>query len=179
MVTLEVPPPEPEKSGRLLMRFEGRMLLIAHRGLIQGPNRSLENFPSQIELALSRGYDSEIDVWYQNGRWALGHDAGDYPIDVEFLHRRGLWIHCKNLSAFFALRGMSANEPNYFWHESDTVVLTSSGHVWTYFGNPETESPVSICVMPETSRTIEEIKLLTKREKWYGICSDYVEEISR
>lgn len=155
------------------------MLLIAHRGLIQGPNRSLENLPSQIGLALSRGYDAEIDVWLQNGRWALGHDAAIHTVDLEFLRRRGLWIHCKNLEAFFALNGMSTDQPNYFWHESDTVTLTSSGHVWTYFGKPETESLASISVMPETSRTIEEIKLLRKRGKWYGICSDYVEEISR
>lgn len=161
------------------MRCERGMLLIAHRGLMRGPDRSLENLPSQIELALSLGYDSEIDVWYQNGRWALGHDSALYTIDVEFLRRPGLWLHCKNLGAFFALKGLPANEHNYFWHEHDRVVLTSSGHVWTYFGSPETESPASICVMPETSRTVEEIKLLNKREKWCGICSDYVEEISK
>jgi hypothetical protein len=160
------------------MHCESGMLLIAHRGLMQGPNPSLENLPSQIGLALSRGYDAEIDVWRQNGYWALGHESANYTVDIDFLRRRGLWIHCKNLDAFFAFKAMSADKPNYFWHESDTVAMTSSGHVWTYFGKPETESPASICVLPETSRTMEQVKLLRDREKWYAICSDHVEEIS-
>jgi hypothetical protein len=155
------------------------MLLIAHRGLMTGPDPSVENLPHQIGLALSRGYDSEVDLWLENGRWALGHDAARHTVDAEFLRQPGLWIHCKNLAAFFALKAEPRNEHNYFWHESDAVVVTSFGYVWTYFGSPETESPASICVMPEVSRTIDEIRLLYRREKWYGICTDLAQEISR
>ena len=38
-------------------------LLIAHRGLYNGPDPWLENKPEQITKALTLGFDAEVDVW--------------------------------------------------------------------------------------------------------------------
>jgi hypothetical protein len=58
------------------------MLLIAHRGNINGPNIELENNPDYILNTLKLGYDCEIDVWKINNKLLLGHDKPDYKIDL-------------------------------------------------------------------------------------------------
>ena len=65
------------------------MKYIAHRGLFNGPDKTLENHPEQILNALDLGFDVEIDLWHVNCRpqeWWLGHDAPTYPIDASFLN---------------------------------------------------------------------------------------------
>jgi len=141
------------------------MKLIAHRGLIYGPNGQLENNPSQIESVLKQGFDVEVDVWYQQGQWFLGHDRPTYMVDFDFLKQPGLWIHAKNLDALYAL---GSTILNYFWHQKDDFTLTSEGFIWTYPNMPLTAH--SICVMPEW----EDIEFKNLPEYCYGICSDYV-----
>lgn len=154
------------------------MLLIAHRGLTQGPDSKLENDPAQVQQALAQGYHAEIDLWWQNNKWMLGHDLPVYEVDSSFISQQRLWIHCKNLSAFFRMK-THHRDLNYFWHESDQVVLTNTGVVWTYFGLPETLSPYSICVMPEVNYTWEAIRAMHDQQLCMGICSDYVERIGK
>ena len=38
------------------------MILISHRGNINGPNPEMENNPEYIQKALDLGYDVEVDV---------------------------------------------------------------------------------------------------------------------
>jgi len=141
------------------------MKLIAHRGLCYGPDSLIENKPSHIEDVLSKGFDCEIDLWCENNEFWLGHDSPVYHIREEFLHKKGLWIHAKNLSALYQL---SKTELNYFWHESDCFTLTSHGYIWTYPGQNLTEH--SVCVMPENIDP--SFKNLPKH--CYAICSDYI-----
>jgi hypothetical protein len=49
-------------------------MIIAHRALLNGPNKALENQPSSIEKAIELGFYVEIDVWSVNHKWFLGHD---------------------------------------------------------------------------------------------------------
>ena len=37
------------------------MILISHRGNINGPNIDKENKPSYISAAIDKGYDCEVD----------------------------------------------------------------------------------------------------------------------
>ena len=60
------------------------MIYISHRGNVNGKIPNKENHPDYIKLALSNGYDVEIDVWYDNGYW-LGHDEPTYNITKDFL----------------------------------------------------------------------------------------------
>jgi hypothetical protein len=143
------------------------MKLIAHRGLITGPNKHIENQPATIKSALDNGFDCEIDLWVFDCRLYLGHDGPQYNITKQFLEQSGLWIHCKNLNA---LEYCSEDKTlNYFWHENDTYTLTSQGIIWAYPGKELT--PNSICVMPEWNNpSLDGVKEYT----CYGICSDYV-----
>ena len=61
------------------------MIFIAHRGNLNGPNKEMENKPEYILKALNKDFYVEIDVWYINNSFFLGHDNPDYKIDIEFL----------------------------------------------------------------------------------------------
>jgi hypothetical protein len=54
--------------------------LISHRGNVNGPNADKENHPDYIIQALQLGYNVEIDVWYTNNNWYLGHDNPVFEI---------------------------------------------------------------------------------------------------
>ena len=140
------------------------MILISHRGNINGPDEIKENSVDYILEALSQGYDVEIDVWRNNDQWYLGHDEPEYPVEESFLLTEGLWCHAKNLSA---LRGLLALPVKCFWHQEDDYTITSNGMIWAYPGKPLTGN--SICVMPE--RFAKEFEDLTQ---CVGVCSDFI-----
>ena len=75
------------------------MILISHRGNLLGPVPEEENTPNYIDKAISEGFDVEIDVWFKDKTWYLGHDYPTYKIEINWLLEREpkLWIHCKNL----------------------------------------------------------------------------------
>ena len=50
------------------------MKIIAHRGLVNGPDKNKENTLPTIMSALGLGFDVEVDVWLQNNQLKLGHD---------------------------------------------------------------------------------------------------------
>jgi len=142
------------------------MKLIAHRGLINGPDIDLENRPEHILKSLDDDYDCEIDLWIVNSDFYLGHDNPQYPINPKFLDKFGLWIHAKNLSA---LRWLTTTNLEYFWHQEDNFTLTSHNYIWTYPGKELTQR--SVCVMPEwEDSTLQNIRNIN----CYAICSDYV-----
>lgn len=147
------------------------MRYIAHRGLFQGPDLDLENNPSQILLAISEGYDVEVDVWNDDGEWWLGHDAPKYKIPVEFLNNRSMWIHCKNIHALQRLSKMRLRS-DFFWHQEDDFTLTAKGFIWTYPGKPLTDH--SIMVMPEWAGI--DFKHVTDL-RCAGVCSDFIADI--
>jgi hypothetical protein len=151
-------------------------ILIAHRGLVDGPDKDKENSISAILAARHQGFDVEIDLWYQNYCWYLGHDEPKEQIPQEWLlswdnydGRHHLWIHAKSISTLYQLRRIWAG--HVFFHENDPCVLTSSGYIWTFPGKELT--PGSICVMPEVAGVLGDVKNLNVA----GYCSDYVRNI--
>lgn len=115
--------------------MDNNFILISHRGNLHGREQDSENHPDRIDCAIGMGYDVEVDVWSDGDRLLLGHDAGQYLIDKEWLLQRAsrLWIHAKNQAA---LEGLSAIKTlNVFWHETDRMTLTSQGKIWLYPGN--------------------------------------------
>lgn len=145
------------------------MKLIAHRGLLDGPDKDLENHPDQIQKAWSLGFDCEIDLRVIDGQLWLGHDLPQYQITHNFLELGPLWIHAKN---YEALRYLSITRFNYFWHQEDDYTITSRNVIWAYPG--KTVDNRSVMVMPEWQNP--ELKSLDTVE-CYGICSDYVAKI--
>ncbi len=144
--------------------------LIAHRALMYGPDRTLENHPKQIELALSQGFECEIDLWVHENQLYLGHDEPTYQTDEGFLRQPGFWIHAKNLEA---LHWLTFTNLNYFWHQNDDFTLTSHGYIWTFPGKELTDK--SVAVLPE----IYDPSLSKLNLKCFGICSDFVIDIAK
>ncbi len=145
------------------------MKLIAHRGNINGKLESWENEPTYIDLAIKKGYDVEVDVWYKDGILWLGHDKPDYGVDLRWFIDRisKLWIHCKNIEALNFFHSNFENYPfNYFWHEEDTLTLTSFNYIWVYPNKQPIKN--SIAVMPELNN--DDVS------QCLGVCSDYVEK---
>jgi hypothetical protein len=144
------------------------MILISHRGNISGPNPERENHPEYIFEALQAGYNVEIDVWFENGKFMLGHDKPQYEFPFELLDKNypKLWIHCKNMDALSVLNNLdsSGDKVNYFIHENDLGVLTSKGYIWStaLFDR-------GILVMPEVFNKEPIASTL-------GVCSDYIEK---
>lgn len=148
------------------------MIKIAHRGLIDGPNKEIENHPDTIQKSLEKGYDAEIDLWVIDDKLYLGHDEAQYNTTEEFINTKGLWIHAKNLEALQWLVN-SQLDLNYFWHEEDCYTLTSKGFIWAYPGKKV--SSRCVMVLPEY---IDATLKNTIGVNCYGICSDYVEKLS-
>jgi hypothetical protein len=139
------------------------MILISHRGNLNGPNEVRENSPYYIMEAIDEGYDVEVDLWWVDGKVYLGHDEPQYEVSDEWLGERidKLWIHCKNVESLNWIRNTSLH---YFWHEQDTLTLTSKNHMWVY----PSKQPIigSIAVMPEIHN--DDIS------KCLGVCSDFI-----
>jgi len=138
------------------------MILISHRGNINGPNIREENSPDYLNFAIKKNYDVEIDVWFHNNSFFLGHDKPQYKIEEKYLCNEKFWCHAKNIEAMEALKKINAT---YFWHQTDDVVLTSNGYFWTFPGKKLFSN--SICVLPE--------KTNQKKFSCAGICSDFIE----
>lgn len=140
------------------------MKLIAHRGNINGPNPDKENHPSYIRDAIKQGYHVEIDVWYIDKCWYLGHDNPQYQIKYDFLVSNKHWLHAKNGDAFCKL--LQDIECNVFWHTDEDWVLTSKMFIWTHPNKLLYQD--SICVMPELGY-LGDINICG------GICSDFIQ----
>ena len=139
------------------------MIFISHRGNISGIRGSDENNPNYINVALKLGYEVEVDVRFENGKFFLGHDFSQYHIDNEFLLNSKIWCHAKTKEALEALEKIKAH---YFWHQEDDYTITSKGYIWTYPGKKLFDK--SICVLPE-KHNYENFNCL-------GICSDFIEK---
>ena len=140
------------------------MILISHRGNINGKNIPLENNPDYIRDAIHLGYDVEVDIWYHNNTFWLGHDNPEYQIGLYFLLENAdkLWCHAKNIEAIVEMK--KEKTINCFWHQKDDITLTSKGYIWAYPGKQPIKN--SIAVMPELYND-DVIKCI-------GICSDYI-----
>lgn len=146
------------------------MILIAHRGNTNGIFESFENEPTYIDMAIKKEFDVEIDVWFKDNVLWLGHDKPQYGVDFRWFRDRigKLWIHCKNVDAinYFKTCGYDFN---YFWHETDTITLTSLNYIWAYPNKQPIEN--SIAVMPEINND--------DTTKCIGICSDFIEKYKK
>jgi hypothetical protein len=140
------------------------MILISHRGNISGKFPSWENEPTYIDLAISKGYHVEVDLWIKDSFPYLGHDEPMYGIVKSWLIERKelLWVHCKNKEAIdFCIE----NDLHFFWHNTDDYTITSKGYVWAYPDKDPTHN--CIAVLPERCNT--------NVSNFSGICSDHIE----
>lgn len=140
------------------------MIYISHRGNIDQKNIKYENTVEYIDNAINQGFDVEIDIWYLNYNFYLGHDKPNSHVKLSWLldNTSKLWIHCKNIDALVPLKEHEIF--NFFWHQQDRVTLTSKQYIWAYPG----QQPISqsIAVLPEMFN--DDIS------ECIGICSDII-----
>lgn len=109
------------------------MIIISHRGNLNGVDPSSENKPDSIVQTLDLGFDVEVDLRLHNDKLYLGHDEPDYKVDLNFLKQSGVWVHAKNKEVIPILR--NEKDIHWFWHETDQLTLTSRGYVWCFPGH--------------------------------------------
>ena len=144
------------------------MRWILHRGNKYGPG-SCENNPKLISKYLLEGYEIEIDLWYKNNIFYLGHDFPSYEISEEFLEQEGLWIHCKDAKTLEYMVN-NRNKLHYFYHTNEDYILTSRGYIWSYVGKPVLKT--AVIVMPEKAVLEYNWEIITNNN--CIICSDYL-----
>ena len=143
------------------------MVIISHRGNLDGPKSNDENTKKSIKDCLNLGYEVEIDVWFENNKFYLGHDEPNENISLDFLNNDMFWIHLKNIDSIEPIKNL--NPKNFFWHENDTLTLTSSKKIWLYPKN-YINSKDAIFVLPEQ----DDNKFKCFNYKCFGICTDFV-----
>ena len=110
-----------------------RPYIISHRGNLNGRIPGRENTLDYIDEAINAGFDVEIDLWFIAGKFWLGHDGPETEVLMQQLMDRAafLWIHAKNLDAVTYLL---QTDLHWFWHDMDTMTLTSEGIPWAQPG---------------------------------------------
>ena len=102
----------------MLLPKNRRQVFTGHVSLhIQVNNHTFfiaENDAKNLEHALKKGFDVEIDVWYHSNQWFLGHDEPQHLVKSDFLTNDKLWCHAKNLQALEQLLKLGAH---CFWHQ--------------------------------------------------------------
>jgi len=138
---------------------------ISHRGNLFGPNPGRENHPTYIKKALAiPKLEVEIDVWFTDDGWYLGHDKPCYKTDEDFLSNTRLWIHCKDI---ITLQKAVAAGFHCFFHQNDDVALTSKKYLWLFPGQPIPDYGMTIAVKPELFPALD-------ISNAGAICSDYI-----
>ena len=139
--------------------------LISHRGNLNGPDIHLENKEEYIQSAIEKGYFVEIDLWFLENSFFLGHDYPTFKTNKQFLDSEFLFIHCKNGESLLKMLELNLKS-EFFWHQHDDYILTSKNNIWVEPGKFLLRN--SICCLPEKGYVGD----LTN---CYGICSDYIE----
>ena len=141
------------------------MILISHRGNTTGKTLE-ENNPSLLNKLIEKGYNVEIDVWYDGEQLFLGHDKPEFKVETEYLKNDLFWCHAKNL---LALEFMLENNIHCFWHQNDDYTLTSKGIIWTYPNRLVSKKSVIVCKTLQETEYYKDLDI-------FGICSDYIGE---
>lgn len=141
------------------------MQILAHRGNTKGPSR-FENHPDQIRECLAAGFGVEIDLWQEGSNCYLGHDAPQYPIELDEFDRLDVFFHLK-----------SAHLPNLLRADAfaivcDPFVVTLRGRLWANYGqNP---SPNSVMCSPDLVGANEALSDFRQRIIGaHGVCTDF------
>jgi hypothetical protein len=157
------------------------MRIIAHRGLTSGPDKFLENSPGQIQKAILKNYDIEIDIWFAYDSYWLGHDSPTYPLTTEMLgswaNKNMVYVHCKDiytLQKIMEEKDLSENIIPFF-HENDPCILLENGVLWVHPNSIKDARMVvgkTIFVVPDATSS-------QLYKNCYGICTDFADSVSK
>jgi len=144
------------------------MILISHRGNIEGRNPERENSPDYIIEAIDQDFNVEIDLWGSGGSLYLGHEPRPncaYQISEEWLINKPLLIHCKNLDALNSCR--KNRRLNFFFHNEDDFAVSTVG--WVISHSKIGHVKDAICMLPEIHGIAKHSLNICA-----GVCSDII-----
>jgi hypothetical protein len=142
------------------------MIIYSHRGNLAGKTTH-ENDPVLLEETIAAGFHVEVDLWHVEGKYLLGHDGPEYPIELSRFDRHEVVFHLKN--AFVPPLECA----DAFAIDNDRYVLTLRRLLWTNYGQSPT--PQSIMCAPDlvgAGRPVEEF-IREIRDRAFGVCTDY------
>lgn len=152
------------------------VVLLSHRGNLDGPDPASENAPAHIDRAINAGFKVEVDlrvVERRGGkRLMFGHDGPQYEIDEEWIRvrRDDLLIHLKD---FDALKYVARwHLPwHVICHSADPYTITSRGWPWLHDlalqPSPDTIVPLI---------TLEQLRSYPHLRAVGGVCTDFPRE---
>lgn len=149
------------------------MLIISHRGNINGPGKEIENDQDHINTLLKiTPFHIEIDLWCSMQTntiydYYVGHDKPNEKLKITIENSARVLYHCKNKKCLEKLKeNWHGDTMHYFWHETDSYTLTSKNKIIVYPGREILKD--SIVMLPERGNySIEELK------KASAVCTDY------
>jgi hypothetical protein len=147
------------------------MRIISHRGNLQGKNPERENHPDYIKESLAAGFECEVDIWYVDKEFYLGHDKPSYKIDeyktFEYSEILKLWFHCKDIVTLYQLL-YSGCDGYVFLHNLDDCAIAINSEQWSYLWTYPSKSLTnrSIAVLPEWD-------LNWDIHEAHGVCTDF------
>lgn len=158
------------REGCTLLQSYHAPKYIAHRGLMDGPNGSIENTVDLLESNSKAGITSECDIWYKDEQFWLGHDTPDHMVSFEWIckMKEFLLIHAKDLTTFHVLKRIRDQEGidlHIFYHTDEDVVVTTHGECIVYPGLQVYDGWMSM--MPERAPLIKIGGYAA------AVCSDY------
>lgn len=140
---------------------------IAHRGNLWGPKPEYENTMDYLLYAYDICGAVEVDVQWHNDQLYLGHDEPQQPVPEWWLTYPNWFWHAKDLNSLMHCMDQSAHT---FWHQTDTVTITSQGYVWCYPGHYP-KHPKSIWLDLLGAQLPQDIS------KCWGVCGDYINHV--
>jgi hypothetical protein len=148
------------------------MILISHRGNLNGCNPEIENTADYIDKAIAARYYVEVDVRYVDGGFWLGHDGPQHLVSIDWLieRKKSLMVHAKNSAALCLM--LDHKIPVFYHSNENHVVVANTDFIWTHDISDLTEKSI----IPLLG--LEDIKKFgSLNRNIAGICSDFVEKL--
>lgn len=142
------------------------MKIYSHRGNLSGKSPR-ENEPAFILECIAEGFNVEVDLWFVDGAYLLGHDGPEHPIDLRAFDREEIIFHLKSPHV------PPLKHADAFAIENDPYALTRRGLLWTNYGRAPT--PEAVMCSPELvgdQRPLADF-VRTMQHTAAGICTDY------
>jgi hypothetical protein len=155
------------------------MLLISHRGNVDGITPSKENTIPYMQQALARGFHVETDIYEHAGELYFGHAYGDSgeKVNWDFLacNSHKLLLHCKDARSIGII---SKHDLNWFCQEHDSYAISSRDLVIAHskqggmvYSKLDRYLDSTIIMLPEKNglgkKFLEELGCV-------GVCSDII-----
>ena len=156
------------------------MLIVSHRGNLEGPDPSRENTLEAVEECLRLGFGVEVDLNSCDGGWRLGHNEPLRDmnwVNLNQIDLSGVFIHLK----FPGVVVPDLVLADLFAIEEDSFVLTMRGRIWSRYRVNFVGSKTIVCApeLDDCEDSLEGFVKICLKQGAYGICTDYPLEVQR